>query len=262
MKESTIALIAAMPEETRPLLRRVRAYDRDELAGFPLYRFVIADRQCCLIESGMGPTRAARAATALLGATHPVLLINFGFGGAVRPGPEIGDVVVAQQLYSCHGQLVTEEAGLALPPGDILASGLEQGRSREEYAVLRGTFVTVAGILAKAAASELLPAGATHPVLEMETAAVARSAAQAGVPFVALRAISDDAGEELGFAITDFTDAEMNVKISRVLATVAKNPRIIPQLLRLARNTSVAGRNLAEAVTSAVGILGDASRPA
>jgi adenosylhomocysteine nucleosidase len=82
----------------------------------------------------------------------------------------------------------------------------------------------------------------------METAAVARIAAASGIPLVAVRAISDGADEELGFTIDEFTDREMNISAWKVLRTVAARPRIIPQLIRLARNADVAGRNLAIAV--------------
>jgi adenosylhomocysteine nucleosidase len=261
MKESTIALIAAMPEETKPLLCRIGAYQSGKLAGFPLFRFTVASRRCCLIESGMGHARAARAATALVDTTQPDVLVNFGFGGAVEPGPTVGDIVVAQRLYCCHGRHFSEEAGIAQPLSDTLASSLAERLSSEQFSIHRGTFITATEILTKSVLRDRLPAGVTHPVLEMETVAVARIATRAGIPLVAIRAISDDAAEELGFAITDFTDADMNLKISRVLLSVAKNPRLIPQLLRLARNTRIAGANLAAAVEAAVGIAGDPPRP-
>jgi len=82
----------------------------------------------------------------------------------------------------------------------------------------------------------------------METAAVAQVAAEGNVPLLALRAVSDGAGEELGFTIEEFTDREMNVRVGKVLLTVARKPWIVPQLLRLARNASIAGENLATAI--------------
>jgi adenosylhomocysteine nucleosidase len=77
---------------------------------------------------------------------------------------------------------------------------------------------------------------------------VAKAAAKEGVPFLALRVVSDDAGEELGFSISELTDARMKVRIGKVLLTVARRPWIIPQMLKLARNSRKAGANLALAI--------------
>jgi len=75
---------------------------------------------------------------------------------------------------------------------------------------------------------------------------VAQAAYEGNVPLIAIRAISDGAEEELEFAIEEFTDRELNISVGRVLLTVAKKPWIVPQLLRLAKNSRLAGENLAE----------------
>ena len=252
MPETVIALIAAMPEETRPLLRRVGSYRTERLATFPLYRFTIAGRTCCLIESGMGPEHAAAAAGALLALVSPCLLLNFGFGGAVSAGPGIGDVVVAERVFCYVNGQFTEEPGLSRLPTDAIPTLPENDCRVKPFALLRGTFITTSEIVTKSVMAARLPAITGHPVLEMETAAVARAAATAGIPLIAVRAISDDAHEELGFAITDFTDGQMNLRLSRVLLAVARNPRLIPQLLRLSHNTGIAGRNLAATVEAVI----------
>jgi len=104
-----------------------------------------------------------------------------------------------------------------------------------------------------------LPAGLINPVVEMETAAVARVAAKAKVPLLAIRAISDAADEELGFAITEFTDRTMRIKLWRVLLTVARKPWIVPQLLRLAANTRRGGKHLALALVGLIRNLAQSS---
>lgn len=251
MSETTIALIAAMPEETKPLLRRLRTYRTDKLGDFPCYHFTLGGRECCLVESGMGPRRARAAAHALLTAVSPRLMLSFGFAGAVTPGPSVGDIVVAERILCCHERLFTEEAGISRTMTDTLISSLRQPDERA-FSLFRGTFVTTTEIAAKKEVVRRLPSGTPYPALEMETAAVARITAEARVPLVALRAISDDATEELGFSIAEFTDKEMNLRLSKVLLTVTRKPWIIPQLLRLARNTRLAGENLAVAVETAI----------
>ena len=86
----------------------------------------------------------------------------------------------------------------------------------------------------------------------METAAVANVAGAAGIPFMAIRAITDTFDEKLAFTLDEFCDRELNLKMWRVLLAVARKPRIIPQLARLSGNSRRAGHLLAETVVRIV----------
>ena len=250
MPGKTIGLVAAMPEEIRPLLRRAGKQKRELVSGFDIYRFVIGDREAALIESGIGAERAARATSILIDAVAPGMILNFGFAGAVLPGPKVGDVVMADRLLFFKERLFTEEPGLHWDLSERLAALLEAACRGKDFRVQRGTFVTAGEIVAKQRLAGLMPEGTGYPVLEMETAAVARIAARAAIPLVALRAISDGAEEELGFTIGEITDHNMNISAVKLLRTIAGKPRIIPQLIRLARNSRIAGRNLAVALVA------------
>jgi adenosylhomocysteine nucleosidase len=255
MADKTIGLVAAMPEEIRPLLRRVGKYSRDNVSGFSLYRFTIGNRDVALIESGIGAARAAQATGILIDAVSPGMILNFGFAGAVSAGPAVGDVVVADRLLFFKERLCSEQQGLTADLTAELALLLEEGCRGDGFRILRGTFVTTGEIVAKRRLAGLLPAGTANPVLEMETAAVARAAFMAKIPLAAVRAISDGADEELGFSIEEFTDREMTIRVWKVVRTIIKKPRIIPQLLRLTRNSKRAGENLAVALLALPGNL-------
>jgi adenosylhomocysteine nucleosidase len=82
----------------------------------------------------------------------------------------------------------------------------------------------------------------------MESAAIARVAAEHGIPFIGLRTVSDPFDEELGFTLDEFCDDQLRIRIPKVLLTIVRKPRIIPQLIRLARNSRVAGASLSHAV--------------
>lgn len=247
-----IGLIAAMPEEIRSLIGRVGPVSRERLAGFRLYRFTSGATDICLIESGIGTARAAQAARALIDAAAPGFVLNIGFAGAVLAGPAVGDIVLAERLLFFKERQFSEQPGLTPALTAELAATVVQHCTGNELRVHRGTFVTTGEIIDKRILAELLPAGAATPVLEMETAAVARVAWERKVPFAAIRAISDGADEELDFSIADFTDREMRIRAWKVLWTLARKPRIIPQLVRLERNSRLAGENLATAVLAAI----------
>ncbi len=226
-----------MPEETRAVLRGAAGRSRSRIDGRRICRCRIADHDIVLVEAGMGLLNAGWAAMSL-GCESPDVLISAGFGGSVLPGLAVGDAVLAEQVLHWLG------------------SGFEQvpvgfyGRNSvaEQLLLSRGTFITSDGILNKKALAGHLSAVVRNPLVEMESAAVARVAAEQRIPFLGLRVVSDPWNEELDFSIAEFCDDSLRIKPIKVLATILKRPRIIPQLIRLARNSRIAARSLANAM--------------
>ena len=249
MNHPAIGLIAAMPEEIKPLLKLVVPYRKETVDAFSLYRFNIDNAEACMIASGMGPIKGAAAAQVLVNSCSPSVLINFGFAGGATIGPAVGDLVVANRLLFYRDLDFFPQEGLSPQLVGLVKSTLDNAGDQGGFKVFHhGTFITAAQIIEKQTLVDLLPADACYPMLEMETSAVARVAKKARIPLIAVRAVSDAADEELGFSIDEFTDREMNIRIARVLATMARKPWIIPQLMRLAGNAKKAGNNLAQGI--------------
>lgn len=248
---ATIGLIAAMPDEIRPLLRLVKPWERSRSGRFPLWRLRTGDTDLCLVESGMGVDRAATATEALVAAASPAVIISFGFGGAALPGLPVGELAVGMSSWLAGPQGLVPCRGI----DRTLAKGLAAELDRRCGGVARGDIITSTRILRKGDLAQRLQATIASPILDMETAAVAEVCHRHGIPLVALRAISDDAAEELAFSLDEFTDSEMAIRPLKVLATIACKPWIIPQLLRLARNSRAAGKRLAGGVLASVEFL-------
>lgn len=249
MEQQIIGLIAAMPEEIKPLLKLIGTYDRSAAAGFNLYRFDIDGKSCRLIESGMGTRRAAKATEALISLERPDHIISFGFGGAVQPGMVVGDLAVAGSSLLYQGRRPGASEAIVLAVSDKVRLRLEAICKKLGYTAWQGNFLTSGEILSKKELAETLrQQDAVNPVLDMETWAIAQVTAREEIPLLAIRAISDAAEEELGFSISEFVDSEMNIRIYKILGTIAQKPWIISQLIRLAGNSRIAGRNLAAVV--------------
>jgi adenosylhomocysteine nucleosidase len=248
--QTPIGLVAAMPEEIGPLLKMVDGVTRESVGGFPLYRFTYGAENICLVESGMGPQRAAAATTALIAAAAPGLIINFGFAGGVTNGLATGDIAVASGAADCSTSGVTSLPGISERHRERAIALLNGRRADGGYRSVLATFLTAGQIQNKRELAARLPGGSGEYLLDMETTAVVRTAVAAGIPVLAVRAISDGANEELGFSIDEFTDETMTVRIGKVLKTVARKPWIIPQLIRLAGNVRLAGAHLADAVVT------------
>jgi adenosylhomocysteine nucleosidase len=241
-------MIAAMPEEIKPFIRHAGACGQEKINGFDAWRFNAGPREILLVRSGMGPENAAAAARSLIAAARPELIINFGFAGGVTSGTGVGDVVVADRILLFKERIFSEQPGIAVEKTDALAGVLDRDFQGKGLQIRRGTFITPGQIMSKQEMPPLLPPVTVNPVLEMETAPVAQAAHEGNVPLIAIRAITDGAEEELGFTIGEFTDGKMNIRLDKVLLTVLKKPWIVPQLLRLARNSRIAGENLAAAL--------------
>lgn len=181
--------------------------------------------------TGMGAAATARAAAALV-ARRPRALVAAGFCGALDPALRPGDLVAAERvLDEATGEAFpAHPALLAAAPGrrGTIVSAVRLARTPQERARLSGTAV------------------------DLESAAAARVAAGAGVPFLALRAVTDSVGDRLpDFA--SIADARGRLRPGPGIRHFLAHPRDIPGLLRLLPASRRAGRALAEGVGSVVG---------
>jgi adenosylhomocysteine nucleosidase len=236
----TIGLIAAMPQEIAPLLKRIDGYQHSRRGPFQTYRFQISDRDCLLIYSGMGMRRATAAARVLIEAAHPALIVSFGIAGGLDPELSVGDVILASSACRLENGVPVELRSLA-----ELTAGVEQTLSRELQPrgarLFTGTTLTTSGSQAVQLRGMPLP----HPVLEMETAGIARVSTEKGIPLFALRSISDSVAEPLPFDMAAFFDRDANLNYGKIIQAIAHRPRLLAQFRRLMANTTKAAENLA-----------------
>ena len=240
-----IAIVTAMPEERTAVVKLLKGVRHEELAALKLYYGILNGQEVCVAEGGMGMA-AAEAAAQLLAGHKPAVIISAGYCGAVRPGPAVGDLVVCQALFTREGDQLRQ-----LPlhdDGPYVAEDLAATLQRHGLRAWQGCFITTSAIVTKSALAASLPREMPHPVLEMESAAVYQVAVTAGIPFIGLRAISDDAAEELQFSLGEICGSNGRVAIGRVLWLLGRRPRLLGQFLRLAAGSAKAGKSLGRAL--------------
>ncbi len=134
---------------------------------------------------GMGLAQAGRSARRLSGAAvPPAAVVVAGLGGALAPGLEPGDLIVADRVVDPWGNEVARSASAPLLAGELGRKGLRAGV---------GTVVSTDHIVTGPERSTLSALGAV--AVDMESTALAR--ADWGAPLAVLRAISDSPGAEL-----------------------------------------------------------------
>lgn len=241
----TVAILAALSQEVRPFLRRVQARRLSGL-DLPAWEFVHKGKKGVAAVSGMGEAAAEGAAAWLVERYNPQTLISVGFAGALTPEVPPGALVVGQSFrrYEPAGGEIHETAAPPCPaaPGDLAARLRRAG-----LAAFPGTMVTTPVIIHKAGQGRPL-LHLPRPVLDMETHALARAAHQNNLPLVALRAVTDAAGEEIPEFICRAARQGQVPTAGAALAWLAADPRRLAGLVRLWRRSRLAAARLAQAL--------------
>jgi adenosylhomocysteine nucleosidase len=240
-----IAVITAMPEEYRAVADSLGAATAAQVGTLRAGRFTQAGHEFLLVESGMGFHNAAKAVELLIRDGRPDLLVSAGFCGGIAPEFLAGDVVVAKEIIIANDGGFEDIPVLLSPVGrNFIAFETAEGNR-----TIGGAFVSTSVVMSKRSLAGMLQGSYQNPVVEMESGAVAIIAAENNIPLLAIRAVSDSAAEELLFSLDEFCDPDLRrIRIRKVLLTILRRPRIIPQLLRLSRSS----RRAAESLTAAL----------
>jgi len=181
---------------------------------------------------GGGTARGAWLAAERLVSGGITALISFGLAGGLDPALRAGRLLVPRDIITCSQRLPTDP-------------GLSERLGGVSIPLLLGARDAVAGAAAKAA----LFAATGAAAVDLESGAVARVAADHGLPFAALRAICDPAERDLPPAALIALDQHGAIGLARVLGSVVAHPTQLPGLLALAADAAAARRALRDAVT-------------
>ena len=226
----TLAIVSAMHEELAAVLALMPDERKQVAAGREFWRGHLHGHDVVAVLSRIGKVAAALTATVLLERFQAQAIVFTGVAGGLAPGVQVGDVVVATRLLqhdldaspifpkyevplTGHARFAADTAisdALAAVAAGVLADtvGLLGQQVVEDFglaapAVHRGLLVSGDRFVSTAAESSALRRDLPDALaVEMEGAAVAQVCHDFGVPFAAVRTISDRADDE---AHGDFT---------------------------------------------------------
>jgi hopanoid-associated phosphorylase len=162
-------------------------------------------------------------------------VISFGVAGGLDPALKSGDVVVATEVMAGTSRWL---AAFALSEELIAGAGL--GRQR----VIRGGLAGVEQVVSAQAGKAALHSETGAAAVDMESHIAAAYAADANLPFAALRVISDPATRALPALATNAIKANGDIDLRKVLRGVARNPLTIRSLYATGRDFNRALRSL------------------
>jgi adenosylhomocysteine nucleosidase len=154
-------------------------------------------------------------------------LVSFGLAGGLDPVLRPGTVIIPSVVLS-QGEPLSADAFLAERFGGLTF-----------HTILAGSAVA-----SDAAEKRRLRAATQAHAIDLESGAVAQTAAAHGLPFIVVRAICDPAERELPPAALIALEPEGAIALRGVLGSVLTHPRQILGLLALARDAALARRAL------------------
>ena len=216
-----VGIVTAMATEVWPLIREWKKnphlWQQLPNVGHPLI-FLESDN-AVLLCGGIGHEAGKRAAEMVVEYAKPSCLIATGLAGGLKPEWTLGRTMVAAE--------VVDEA---------------TGR-RFKAAYGEGTVVSSREI-ARADKKRELASRFGADVVDMEGAAVAEVAEAHGLPFLAVKAVSDEMDFELP-PLQGFVDADGNFQGARFGFWAAWHPRWWPAIAQLKKRSDLAAAALA-----------------
>ena len=149
-------------------------------------------------------------------------VISFGVAGGLDPSLKTGDVVVATEVMAGDTRWL---AGLSLTEAQIASIAL--GRRR----VVRGLLAGVEEVVAASACKAALHSETGAAAVDMESHIAAAYAAEAGIPFAALRVISDPAHRALPVVARKAIKPNGDLDLRQIMGSVVRNPRSLRALV-------------------------------
>lgn len=176
----------------------------------------------------MDPGRC-RAEARRLAAAGPDLLVSFGLAGGLVAHRRPGELVLPRAVVTPEGDRWTVDAAWR----DALAAHLRAACDEPVTASVDAPVTTPS-------AKRDLAARTGAPIVDMESAVLARAAAEHGLPMIVVRAVCDPVGRTVPAVMRTLTDGAGRLRVSRLPALGLH----LPTVLGLARDSGRAMRSL------------------
>jgi nucleoside phosphorylase len=235
---SGIGVVVALPHEIPAGFVCLGNRQRVETHPYPIYRSEAG--QHVVVQAGVGQTRAAAAARVLIRRFSPQGIVSLGFAGGLAPGLARGTIVIGTQVLGEDG------VGHWPMASCDLVEQFHASAVAEALPTLPGKLVTSRHIVADPSAKADLRKKSGACAVDMETLGIVEAADEAHLPWVAVRAIVDNASDTLPPACLRTLREDGRVATGRLLWMLCRSPALLRHMVRLAGDTALARRHLSQ----------------
>ncbi len=233
-----ITCAAALPAELAGLRRAMTEKVKHTELGVTWHQGLYAGQPLLLLQTGMGRDAAERAIRLILDRYALAAMVSFGFAGGLSNRIQAGDLVLCRELY-----LPGDIEGQATLCSDAGLLALAQKQRIGGKAPSIAGCLTVDRVVSQP--QEKMALGKAYPVeiLEMESYWIGQACAQRSIPFLAVRAVSDSAGQNIP-AIERLTSPNGEVRRGAAFRYFLRHPASLIGVAQLVRDARLAGQHL------------------
>jgi adenosylhomocysteine nucleosidase len=246
-----LAIFSAFPQELKYIVKNFTIMKKLKKYPFHIFLAKYSSSEIILVQTGIGTHNAENSLEYILEEYSPDCILSLGFGGALYDGAIVGDLIWVSKVLLIPESAVEKSQYL-----------LEIPNSRETFSKLsdkivmhEGCALTLEKWMKKSEVKKMIPRELSLPICDMETFFLAKLSVQKGLPFFAVRAITDLINEEIPRDLLRVSDKSGNYRFTRALFLLLCKPKLILSMIKLGRNSKVAAKNLWLVVKSLVEIL-------
>ena len=229
--KADIGIIGALNDEVREIIGRLENRVTETVGSVEFNLGELYNKKVVIARCGVGKVFAAICAEAMIIKYSPKLIVNSGVGGALDKSLRPLDIVFADKLV----QHDMDTSPLGDPVGlisginkvyfetDVRARMILEESAREmDINYLVGTIATGDKFISEKADKDRIVSLFGASACEMEGGAIAHTAYVNGVPFMAVRAISDSADGDACMDYPTFLPVATRISTALTLALIEK----------------------------------------
>jgi adenosylhomocysteine nucleosidase len=231
-----IAIFGAVKEEIAGIKQAMNISDRVRLGKSDAWPGKWGKQSLVLVRSGVGKQRAEDSAIQVIDRFKPKVLISIGYAGAVQPGLNVGDLMIADSILE-------ENESRKYVPDPIWLDRSRNIPCTDSTKAVVGGLLTVNKVIHGPIEKERLGEKYNVQAVEMETSAIARIAEDKALPFLSVRVISDRMDQEL-LDSSSFLGSDGEISTLKAGWYVLTHPSSLKNALSLRTQTQFATQTM------------------
>lgn len=250
-----IAILYALQNEIIYFHKQIKILKQKSIGNLSFYEAELKDITgnsnplLLLVKTGMGLGKAGSAVKKLLEDHKIKFIISTGFAGAIKDGIKVGDIIFSKNVLFANrlGVLGKGKPTINLSiECDLNFIDLAKDACQDGGLMLHfGDTLTVENVVSKARDKMWLGSNLNVLAVDMESVVIAKAAANANIPFISVRSISDTVDHDLNICGMDIISENGAFDAKKTGLRLIGNLQYLPGLIRLRKQSIIASRNLA-----------------
>lgn len=236
--------------------RRMRKFRFIDYLGLRLWRTDFGSNEVTVLLTGIGERSASQAMDLMLRMAdddkHFDVCISSGLAGALQKSLSTGDIIAPRTVRATFQDAGNDFESLSVD-ADLLKLALSRGAKATDC-----LFSSDHMLLTVKQKSDCECSSRAQSV-DMESFEIVKDACAWGARSVVVRAISDAANEDLPINFTLALTDKSQISVSKIILELAKNPLVLPALIRFGKQSRAAAEGLAKFLDAYLTEMSDAN---